>query len=67
MLAHDHVLPAQPAAGVFHHGKGFRQNFIQLAREFGLVLDLGKLGFPRGGLGAQFVVGQLLQAELRSR
>ena len=56
------VLPHQAAAGVFDHGEGFGQNFVQLQRQFGVVLDLGKFGLPSGGFGAQVVVGQLLQS-----
>ena len=64
MPAHDDILAAQAAAGVLHHRKGFGQNLVELGREFGLVLDLRKLRLPVGGLLAQVVVGQLLQAGL---
>ena len=58
-------VPHQPAAGVFHHGKRLGQNFVQLCGQFGVVLDFGKFGLPRGGFGAQFVVGKLLQPGLK--
>ncbi len=54
--------PQQPAAGVFHDGERLRQNLIELLRELVLVLDFGKLLLPRGGFGAQFVVGKFLEA-----
>ena len=65
MFANTYIRSAQTTAGVFHHGKGFGQNFLELGREFGIVLDLGKLGFPLRRLCAQFVIGKLLQDGLK--
>ena len=55
---------AQPAAGVLHHGERLGQDFIEPAGKFLVVLDLGKLLLPGGGLLAQLVVGELLQVGL---
>ena len=63
-FAHNDVCAAETAAGIFNNGKSFRQNFFELGREFGFVLDFGKFFFPRGGFSAQFVVGKFLQASL---
>ena len=54
-------VPAEAAAGVLHHGEGLGQDFVQPAGQRRVVLDLGKLRLPGGGLLAQDVVGQLLQ------
>ena len=62
--AHGDFLAQQPAAGIFDDGKRLRQNVVELLREFILVLNFGKLLLPRGGFGAQFVVGKFLKAAL---
>jgi hypothetical protein len=55
-FAFDH-----PAAGIFHGGEGFRQNFVEPLRQLLVVRDFGKLILPRGGFPAQFIVGELLK------
>ncbi len=62
MTAHNDILSAQTAAGIFDDRERPRQNLVQLAGEFRAVLDLGEFRLPCGGLGAQFVVGQRLQS-----
>jgi hypothetical protein len=52
MFAHDDLLAAQAAAGVFHHGKGLGQDFIQPPRQFVLVLDLDRRAFQSAVFGA---------------
>jgi len=39
MFADNHVLSAQAPAGVFDHGERLRQNLLQLAGQFGSVLN----------------------------
>ena len=55
---------AQAAGGIFHHSKGFGQDFIQAGGKLGIVLDLGKFRLPRRRLGAQIIVGKLLETGL---
>ncbi len=66
MLADSDFRAAEPPAGVFHHGKGLGQDFLQPAGEFLVVLDLGQLLLPGGGLLAQNVVRNLLQLGFKS-
>ena len=63
LIAHrESVSPIlEPARGVFHHRKCFRQNFIEL---FPLLLDIRKvryLFFPRRSFCPQLIVGQALE------
>ena len=52
----------QTARRIFHHRERFRQNLVELAVGERLgILDRRKLGLPRGGLGAQFVVRERLE------
>ena len=63
MVAHDDFLSAQAAAGVFHHGERFGQNFVEellfdvkrlASLGFGLVTAEFRLQLA--DLGHQFVV-----------
>ena len=64
MLADDDLRAAEPPAGVLDHGKGLGQDLIQPAGQLLVVLNLGKLLLPGGGLLAQSIVGSLLQLGL---
>jgi hypothetical protein len=63
LIAHRESLSPilEPARGVFHHSKCFRQDFIEL---FPLLLEIRKLRyllFPRRCFCPQFIVGQVLE------
>ena len=64
VIAHRDVGAAHAAAGILHHGERLGQDGLQFARQFGVVLDGGELGLPRGGLVAEHLLGLGLQRGL---
>ena len=64
VFADDNLRAAEPPAGVLDHREGLGQDFSQPAGQLLVVLNLGKLLLPGGGLLAQSVVGDLLQLGL---
>ena len=61
MFADDNLSPTQPPAGVFDHREGLGEDFIEPAGQVLIVLNLGNLLLPGGGLLAQYIVGDVLQ------
>src|SRR5205823_14403155 len=61
MLAHGDFFAPQPAAGIFHDRESLRQDFIDAASEFFLVLDFRKLLFPSDRFLPQSVIRDFLQ------
>ena len=61
MFADDDFDAAEAAAGIFDHGVGFGQDFVQPDGQFLRVLDLRQLGLPLRGFLAQNLLGLRLQ------
>ncbi len=61
VTAHFDLLADHAAAGVFHHGKGFRENLVERRRQLRRFLNGGQAGLPRGGFFAQRLGRQRLQ------
>src|ERR1035441_9938799 len=64
MFADNDVSAAQAPAGVFHDRERLGQQVAQPEGQLVVVLDLGKLLFPGGGLLAQDIIRALLQLGL---